>query len=67
MLRVFFGNLPFGGVNGSGLGAYIGKTGFDSLTHAKSIVFSPADESIEVLFPPYSEDAPEKFAQLFQG
>lgn len=31
-------NLPFGGVKQSGMGAYHGKTGFDTFTHYKSIM-----------------------------
>jgi len=37
---IHFGNqkLPFGGVGASGMGAYHGKTGFDTFSHSKSIV-----------------------------
>jgi aldehyde dehydrogenase (NAD+) len=35
--------------------------GFDSLTHAKSILISPPDVAIEHLFPPYT---PEKLQEL---
>ena len=31
-------NLPFGGIGESGIGAYHGKTGFDTFSHHKSIV-----------------------------
>lgn len=31
-------NMGFGGVGESGMGAYHGKTGFDTFTHYKSIV-----------------------------
>ncbi|WP_425555817.1 aldehyde dehydrogenase [Flavivirga jejuensis] len=38
-LLIHFGNhrLPFGGVGASGLGAYHGKTGFDTFSHNKGI------------------------------
>jgi aldehyde dehydrogenase (NAD+) len=54
---VFIESMPFGGVGGSGIGNYYGKYGFDSLTHAKSILVSPSDVAIDHLFPPYT---PEK-------
>ena len=30
--------LPFGGVGGSGMGAYHGRAGFDAFSHAKSVL-----------------------------
>ncbi|GAA3604893.1 aldehyde dehydrogenase [Flavivirga amylovorans] len=38
-LLIHFGNsrLPFGGIGASGMGAYHGKTGFDTFSHNKSI------------------------------
>lgn len=36
------------------MGHYDGKDGFDMLTHAKSMLMSPADVAIEHLFPPYT-------------
>ncbi|WP_437439750.1 aldehyde dehydrogenase [Flavivirga aquimarina] len=38
-LLIHFGNhrLPFGGIGSSGMGAYHGKTGFDTFSHNKSI------------------------------
>jgi aldehyde dehydrogenase (NAD+) len=53
--------MPYGGVGSAGLGNYYGKYGFDSLTHAKSVLISPPDVAIDHLFPPYS---PEKTAAL---
>jgi aldehyde dehydrogenase (NAD+) len=48
--------MPFGGVGASGLGRYYGKYGFNSLSHAKSIVISPRDVCIDALLPPYTPD-----------
>ena len=31
-------NLPFGGIGASGMGAYHGKTGFDTFSHKKSVI-----------------------------
>ena len=60
-IHLFIDTMPFGGVGNSGIGHYYGKAGFDSLTHAKSILISPADVAIDHLFPPYT---PEKVSAL---
>lgn len=55
-IHLFVGTMPFGGVGSSGIGHYYGKYGFDSLTHAKSMLISPPDVAIDHLFPPYTPD-----------
>lgn len=62
-IQVFIESMPFGGVGSSGIGNYYGKYGFDSLTHAKSILVSPPNVAIDQLFPPYT---PEKVHELYQ-
>ena len=64
MLQLLFPSLPFGGVGASGWGQYNGKTGFDSVTHGKSVFFSPADRAIDVVIPPYDASTGPAFAQL---
>ncbi|MDP9959211.1 acyl-CoA reductase-like NAD-dependent aldehyde dehydrogenase [Chryseobacterium lathyri] len=34
--------MPFGGGRASGIGNYYGKYGYQSLTHAKLILYSPS-------------------------
>jgi aldehyde dehydrogenase (NAD+) len=46
----------FGGVGSAGMGHYYGKSGFDMLTHAKSMLISPPDVAIDHLFPPYTAE-----------
>lgn len=46
--------LPFGGVGPSGMGAYHGKTGFDALSHAKSVLRKPTRPDPKLLYPPYT-------------
>ncbi|MGV8939003.1 MAG: aldehyde dehydrogenase [Allorhizobium sp.] len=46
-------NLPFGGVGDSGTGAYHGKTGFDTFSHAKSIVERSTWLDPRLKYPPY--------------
>jgi len=62
---LFIETMPYGGVGASGLGHYYGKYGFDALTHAKSILVSPADVAIDHLFPPYTEEKVKALAQWF--
>jgi aldehyde dehydrogenase (NAD+) len=62
---VFIESMPFGGVGSSGIGNYYGKYGFDSLTHAKSILVSPPDVAIDHLFPPYTMEKVHALNQWF--
>jgi len=55
-VHVYLDSIPFGGVGESGIGAANGKYGYDSLTHAKSILISPPDASIEHVYPPFTMD-----------
>ena len=48
-------NLPFGGINNSGLGSYHGKYGFDELSHQKSIMKSSYFSPFKLILPPYSQ------------
>ena len=52
--HLYIETMPFGGVWASGIGSYYGRYGFDSLTHAKSVLYSPADQEIAHLIPPYN-------------
>ena len=45
------------------LGHYYGKYGFDSLTHAKSILISPPNVAIDHLFPPYTMEKVQALSQ----
>lgn len=46
-------NLPFGGVGGSGSGAYHGKFSFDTFSHKKSIHKKTTWVDIPLRYPPY--------------
>jgi len=65
-VHLFVETMPFGGVGNSGIGSYYGKFGFDSLTHAKSVLISPADVDIDHLFPPYTAAKVEALNQWFE-
>src|SRR5580692_10337380 len=62
---LFIESMPYGGVGTSGIGNYYGKYGYDSLTHAKSVLISPPDVVIDHLFPPYTKNKVEALGQWF--
>ena len=63
---LFIESMPYGGVGTSGIGNYYGKYGYDSLTHAKSILISPPDVAIDHLFPPYTREKVQSLNQWFE-
>lgn len=65
-IHVFIETMPFGGVGASGIGYSNGKHGFDSLTHAKSVLVSPPDVSIDHLFPPFTMDKVQALGQWLE-
>lgn len=46
-------HLPFGGIGGSGLGAYHGKYTFDTFTHAKPVMRTPTWIDPSIKYPPF--------------
>ena len=62
---LFIESMPYGGVGSSGIGNYYGKYGYDSLTHAKSILISPPEVAIDHLFPPYTNEKVQALSQWF--
>jgi aldehyde dehydrogenase (NAD+) len=62
---LFIETMPYGGVGTSGIGNYYGKYGYDSLTHAKSVLISPPDVAIDHLFPPYTKEKVQALNQWF--
>lgn len=50
-------SLPFGGVGGSGMGSCHGKAGFDTFSHAKSLLKSSLRVDLPVRYPPYSDQS----------
>ena len=45
--------LPFGGVGDSGMGAYHGRAGFETFSHAKSIVTKTTAFTAQPVYPPF--------------
>ena len=48
-------DLPFGGVGASGMGAYHGRTSFDTFSHAKSVLTKSNYLDVPLRYPPYTE------------
>jgi aldehyde dehydrogenase (NAD+) len=48
-------NLPFGGIGASGIGAYHSKTGFDTFTHYKSILYKTSWFEPNIKYTPFTE------------
>jgi aldehyde dehydrogenase (NAD+) len=46
--------LPFGGVGASGMGAYHGRAGFDTFSHAKGVLRKPQRGELPLIYPPYT-------------
>lgn len=46
--------LPFGGLGGSGMGAYHGRRGFEEFSHRRSVVVKPCrPDTLSFVYPPY--------------
>lgn len=65
VIQVVNKNLPFGGVGGSGIGAYHGKSSFDLFSHHKAIVHRANWLDVPLRYPPYS--LPLKFAKKLKS
>jgi aldehyde dehydrogenase (NAD+) len=57
--------LPFGGVGGSGMGAYHGRWGFEAMSHRRAVLTKRARPDLKVMYPPYSDRAVEIMRKLF--
>lgn len=57
-------NMGFGGLKSSGMGAYHGKTGFDTFTHYKSIVDKKTFIDLPMRYQPYTKFK-EKLIRMF--
>jgi aldehyde dehydrogenase (NAD+) len=55
VLHVAVPTLPFGGVGASGMGAYHGKTSFDTFSHRKSVLDRPTRIDPKLAYPPYTK------------
>ena len=58
-------NLPFGGINNSGVGSYHGKFGFDAFSHHKAVLKSSPMSPFKIMLPPYTKTK-ESLANLIK-
>lgn len=54
ILHLSNGNMPFGGVGESGMGAYHGKWGFDTFSHLKPVLKKATWIDPPITYPPYT-------------
>jgi aldehyde dehydrogenase (NAD+) len=54
-LQVAVWDLPFGGVGDSGIGAYHGRTSFDTFSHHRSVLRKPFWLDLNWRYPPYAD------------
>jgi aldehyde dehydrogenase (NAD+) len=54
LLHISNPNLPFGGVGESGMGAYHGKSGFDTFSHRRAVAVRTTKIDPSMLYPPYT-------------
>lgn len=56
IMHVGQGHLPFGGVGESGLGAYHGKSSFETFSHYKSVLKKSTISDLAIKYPPYKNN-----------
>ncbi|MGB0113805.1 MAG: aldehyde dehydrogenase family protein [Ilumatobacteraceae bacterium] len=54
VLHLAVPDMPFGGVGPSGMGAYHGKSGFDTFSHHKAVLAKPSRPDPSLMYPPYT-------------
>ncbi len=54
-VHFFNSNLPFGGVNNSGIGKSHGRHGFEAFSNARGILKQVLPSGLQLMMPPYSE------------
>jgi aldehyde dehydrogenase (NAD+) len=64
MMHLSVPDLPFGGVGESGMGAYHGKTSFDTFSHKKSVLAKSVRLDLPLRYPPYDDKKAEWLKRL---
>ena len=64
LLHISNPNLPFGGIGESGMGAYHGKSGFDTFSHHRSVHSRSTRLDPSLMYPPYTA---KKYKLLRKG
>lgn len=58
-------SLPFGGVGASGMGAYHGRSGFETMSHSKAVLAKSTWPDLKFIYPPYSDRTMKLFRKVF--
>jgi len=66
LFHVAIDDMPFGGIGPSGMGAYHGKEGFLTFSHAKSVLSRPSFlNTAKLMYPPYGGRLQSLIMRLF--
>jgi aldehyde dehydrogenase (NAD+) len=65
MMHCLVPQLPFGGVGASGMGAYHGRWGFETMSHRRAVLAKPSRPDPSIVYPPYSRTALALMRKLF--
>ena len=57
--------LPFGGVGASGMGAYHGRWGFETMSHRRAVLSKSTRPDPALVYPPYTDRAVKIMRKLF--
>lgn len=57
--------LPIGGVGPSGMGAYHGRWGFETLSHCRAVLAKPPRPDPSLVYPPYTQRKLKLLRRLF--
>jgi aldehyde dehydrogenase (NAD+) len=57
--------LPFGGVGASGMGAYHGRWGFETMSHRRAVLSKSTRPDLMLVYPPYTDRALKVMRKLF--
>lgn len=65
MMHIASSQMPFGGIGGSGMGAYRGKSSFDTFSYSKSVLKKFNGPELPFRYPPYKSKLQETVIRLF--
>ena len=55
LIHLAIPSLPFGGIGPSGMGAYHGRSTFETFSHKKSVLVKPTWFDPSIFYPPYTD------------
>lgn len=67
ILHITNHNMPFGGVNHSGIGSYHGLFGFKTFSHERAILKRNSNWGVDYFYPPYTPSKKNIVSKLFEN